>query len=38
MNRGQHDPAPAIASTLRFYRDTLAWLAGYHSAIARTSM
>jgi hypothetical protein len=31
MNREQHDPAAVIGSTLRFYRETLDWLAGYHA-------
>jgi hypothetical protein len=37
MTRDLHDPAPAIASTPRFYSETLDWLAGYHAEYGEKS-
>lgn len=37
MSRNAHDPETALASTLRFYRETLDWLAGYHADYGRVS-
>jgi hypothetical protein len=37
MAHDPHDPAVAIASTLRFYAETLEWLAGHHAQFAENT-
>jgi hypothetical protein len=37
MTRNLQDPTPAIASTPRFYSETLDWLGGYHADYGQQS-